>query len=214
MTLIKLGLDSFNPDGTPILETDEKVHYSLPDVQLFFSNEKTEGFGTLFVTTKRVIWFPSKVNSSKVGFSVDFHQIMCHALAREKSFHFNFPCVYCQLDSEDETFHEMRFVPSNDTDLTSMYRAFSDCAAMNPDPEEEGEGDFVFDENEVAQGVENERRLQHLENVFQMPSNEQLEQMNNHSNGRYDDVEDEEEEEEQQQEKDVDEHHKNETMQD
>jgi nucleotide-sensitive chloride channel 1A len=153
-----------------------------------------------------VVWFSDVDNGG--GFGVDFPTIMCHALAREPSFHFTKACVYCQLDSDDEQFHELRFVPQQQQQLDAIYKAFSECAALNPDEELEGEGDFIYNEDEVQQGMD---RLAHMERVFQMPTPEELDRMlaptgqqqngngSHRSNGivagQFEDVDEEEEEE-------------------
>ena len=37
--------------------------------------------------------------------------------------------------------------------MMEIFNAFSACAALNPDEEEEGEGDWVYDTDEVEQGA-------------------------------------------------------------
>jgi len=152
----------------PILGEDEGPHFSLSAVTLYFDEEPAEGRGTLHVTTRRVVWLSEE--DPLLGYAIDFYHIMCHALARETGNHFMDACVYCQLDSEsDEDVHEVRFVPHNVQDLERIYQAFSECALMNPDPDEEGEGEFVYNEAEVNGGT-----LERLESLFVMPTAEQL----------------------------------------
>ena len=66
---------------------DEKLNFSLSFVELFTKIDSSEGKGTLYVTSKRIIWFPDTYNS-KEGFTVDFHHILAHAIARTGSFEF------------------------------------------------------------------------------------------------------------------------------
>ncbi len=58
-------------------------------------------------------------------------------------------------DDPFDSLSEIRFVPADDAAINAIFTAMSDGAALNPDPEEdaEGAGEFVFDEDEVAQGV-------------------------------------------------------------
>lgn len=40
------------------------------------------------------------------------------------------------------------------TTMSILYKSFCDVAEMNPDPEQEGEGDFIFNEDEVNGNLE------------------------------------------------------------
>ncbi len=77
-------------------------------------------------------------------------------------------------EATDTTPFEMTFTPigennsSNNSDnnnnnhnaiLDAIYQAFSEGALLNPDPESDGEGDFIFNEEEVNQAT-NQNRLQ------------------------------------------------------
>jgi len=116
--------------------------------------------------------------------------------------------------SSTETPFEMRFCPSpssttgtdtqqqNNTNnhqpqdnnqlVDQLYQAFSEGALLNPDPQEEGEGEFIFNEDEVHQG-NGVSTLQHLEDVFQMPSSEELDKLLE-NNGQFADPDEDEEE--------------------
>jgi len=158
MPLIKLTPDDLTQGQLP-LDEGEVVQHTQPNVALYFTPMQTsEGVGTLQVSTKRVIWLrtssspststPSPSDQQEMdtgevtGYSIDFHYIMCHAIARGNTFD-EFPkgSIYCQLDSEDEI-HEVSFVPENQDALNTLFQAFSDSALLNPDPVEEGEGEF------------------------------------------------------------------------
>jgi hypothetical protein len=151
MPLIKT---SRNEQNLPVLEEEEIIHSSQTKVALFFELHKSEGFGTLFVTTKRVLWFSDSPNDSaqqSSGYGIGFREIMCHAIARAGSFaDFQYSCIYCQLDSAEDEVHEMRFVPEDSSTLEKIYTAFSECALLNPDPHSEDEGDFFFNEDEIT----------------------------------------------------------------
>ncbi|KAL6060388.1 Methylosome subunit pICln [Balamuthia mandrillaris] len=142
-------------DGTPVLpEEDEEVRLVQPHATLYLGETK-EGEGTLYVTTKHVIWLSAEDESK--GYSMDFYYILLHAISRDSSA-FPYPCIYCQLDSsqqgedEEETItDEARFVVPEEK-LSSVYDAFCSCAALNPDQVEEDEGEFVFNREEVYRG--------------------------------------------------------------
>jgi len=113
---------------------------------------------------------------------------MCHALARETSGSdfISQPCIYCQIDDSSDEYHEARFIPEDSTSLDQIYAAFSECASLNPDPIEEEEGEWIYNEDEV--NASNQSRLSHLENIFQEPTPDQLQQMFlNGQQGQFDD---------------------------
>eukprot|EP01116_Phalansterium_solitarium_P001165 TRINITY_DN10946_c0_g1_i1.p1 TRINITY_DN10946_c0_g1~~TRINITY_DN10946_c0_g1_i1.p1 ORF type:complete len:209 (+),score=47.22 TRINITY_DN10946_c0_g1_i1:28-627(+) len=139
-------------ENKPILdEATESFHFSQPKVALYFNPDKSEGTGSLYLTTKRVVWLDDA--DAAAGFSIPFRTIICHAIARGGTFeHFQSPSIYCQLESTD--LYEARFVPEDSNALDTMFKAFSECASMNPDPIEEDEGDFFYDADEVAMNVD------------------------------------------------------------
>jgi len=196
--------------NAPTLNEGEAIHFVQPKVNLYLQTNKNEGVGTLYVTNKRVVWLQE---SAPLGYEVDFHNLMCHAIAKSNnSLDFPQACLYCQLDSEEDV-HEIRFVPESDPNamdatgasgiLDSMYKAFSECAILNPDPELEGEGDFVFNEDEIlGLGAQQNATLQHLESVLQVPENFVAQ---NGNPGQFDDAEEDQQEQEQEQDEDVEE---------
>jgi len=200
-TLPVIKITERTQTNEPILE-DEQLYFLQPKVQLLFGADD-QGIGTIYCTTKRAVWLSdSDVN---VGFSVDFHSIMCHAIARTGSLgEMSTACLYCQLDTEEDV-SEMRLVPSNDeTDsavVDKLFKAFSDIAAMNPDPIVEGEGDFFFNEDEVNRGIENldekqTKQLERLEGMLTMPTKDELDGLLEASEpGQFEDAEEQGEEE-------------------
>jgi hypothetical protein len=178
------------PDNTPLLDDDEQMHFVQPNVSLFFKVDHSEGVGTLFVTTKRVIWLD---NASEKGFAMDFHFITCHAVARAHSFEgFAQACLYCQFDTDADEFYDARFVPEDASALDNIYKAFSEGAALNPDPIEETEGDFYFNEEEVYSNPEVAERMQHFESVFNMPTPQEMDQLlEGTEEGQFDDADEE-----------------------
>lgn len=78
-----------------------------------------------------------------------------HAVASEAGL-YSEPCLYCQLDEEDEEENivELCFVPPTHGEdaLSALFEAFNQGASLNPDPvqpDQEGEGDWIFNEVEV-----------------------------------------------------------------
>jgi len=141
-------------DGTPLLSQEEELIFSLPEgVECHFDpSGPSEGLGSLYVTTKNVFWFPLQQNSPNKGFALDFPFIVMHAIAgMDSSLYGGRPCLYCQL--EGDTLHEVAFIPRDPTVLQEMYAAFSRGAMLNPDEEQDGEGEFYYNESEVTGGA-------------------------------------------------------------
>eukprot|EP01089_Gocevia_fonbrunei_P021711 TRINITY_DN8528_c0_g1_i1.p1 TRINITY_DN8528_c0_g1~~TRINITY_DN8528_c0_g1_i1.p1 ORF type:complete len:179 (-),score=39.94 TRINITY_DN8528_c0_g1_i1:42-578(-) len=136
-----------NPEGGPILEAEEQIKHTEQNTALYFG-ELSKGNGNLYITTKHVIWL--SVEDANLGYSMDYYHILIHAVSTDTS-SFPFPCIYSQLSSDDEEYNECRFVPGNHSldSVNLIYNAMCEGAALNPDPEEEGEGDFFYNENEV-----------------------------------------------------------------
>eukprot|EP01097_Dermamoeba_algensis_P001231 TRINITY_DN1465_c0_g1_i1.p1 TRINITY_DN1465_c0_g1~~TRINITY_DN1465_c0_g1_i1.p1 ORF type:complete len:224 (-),score=51.18 TRINITY_DN1465_c0_g1_i1:623-1294(-) len=180
----------------PLLEDEEQILGKFVDVQVFFNScESSPGPGVLFITSRKVAWF-STVQS--LAFAVDFHSISIHAISRDQQF-FPYPCLYCQLDigeenqeeeteEDEEEIHaknqkdftlgeqqltELRFVPQDAAKLDKLFAAFSQGASLNPDPFEEGEGDFMYNAEELQTNnlsTEGQNNLLHYENLFQITS--------------------------------------------
>ena len=55
-------------------------------------------------------------------------------------------------DNEAAT-HDVRFVPDDPNFLGVLFTVFSECQALHPEDQEEGEGDFMFNEDEVIRGA-------------------------------------------------------------
>lgn len=171
-------------DGTPILSDEEKVVYVEKNAELIFGQSESQGKGTLYVTTKNMIWL-DETNASR-GYSVDWPFIVMHAVCRDAE-SFPQPCIYCQLDVEEEeeeeveededmvdgavaeqksakerVVSEFRLVPADPQVIDEMYKACCDCAALNPDPTDEHDdehGNFFFDSDEVVGNMEQEEEL-------------------------------------------------------
>ena len=94
-----MPLESFtsvDAAGRPQLEVDEQVSFTADNTQLFLRADKSEGQGTLFVTTKHLIWLSL---DHSVGYRMDYPYVLLHAVSRDTS-SFPHPCLYAQLDDE------------------------------------------------------------------------------------------------------------------
>ncbi|GLT49261.1 hypothetical protein SLA2020_228300 [Shorea laevis] len=168
-----LGLKQFTARvgdgaGQPILDAEggEELMHVQPSVSIALRNRAPESPGTLYITTKQVVWL-SDVDKTK-GYAVDFLSISLHAVSRDPEA-YSSPCIYSQIETEDgedesdgsdsennevldlSKVTEMRLIPSDAGQLDTLFQIFSECAELNPDPieeDEEGHG-WVFSADQL-----------------------------------------------------------------
>lgn len=94
-----LGLHTFADiaaDGAPRLEEadgEELVRFE-PAAALALGPRLLKPPGTLFLTTRRVIW----VGEGGEGYAVDFVAVSLHAVSRDPEA-YPYPCIYTQVSS-------------------------------------------------------------------------------------------------------------------
>ncbi|XP_041002756.1 chloride conductance regulatory protein ICln isoform X1 [Juglans microcarpa x Juglans regia] len=196
-----LGLRQFSDRvgedaGEPLLDADngEELMQVLPGVALVLGNQAPESPGTLYISTKQVVWL-SDVDRTK-GYAVNFLSLSLHAISRDPEAYPS-PCIYTQIETEaDEDdsegsdsessaildlskIREMRLIPSDPSQLDALFDIFCECAELNPEPideEEEEEHNWVFS----ADQLEDEAAEEEV-HFSQNPSNSI-----GHSNGDHD----------------------------
>ncbi|CAM0957123.1 unnamed protein product [Alopecurus aequalis] len=155
-----LGLHPFADiaaDGTPRLDVSngEEIVRVQRAAALALGCRAPEPAGTVFITTRRVIWV-SDTERTK-GYAVDFVAVSLHAVSRDPEAYPS-PCIYTQIETEvgsdeesDESdseangavdlskVAEMRIVPSDPDQLDELFEAFSHSAELNPDPNAESD---------------------------------------------------------------------------
>ncbi|CAN7046149.1 hypothetical protein IGI04_008558 [Brassica rapa subsp. trilocularis] len=159
-------------DGSPALDESngEELMHVEPSVAVALGNRSLESPGTLYITSRKLIWL-SDADVAK-GYAVDFLSISLHAVSRDPET-YSSPCIYTQIevvededDDEDETesngvldlskIREMRLVPSDSTQLDTLFDVFCECAELNPDPveeeEEESGHNWVFSADQMVVG--------------------------------------------------------------
>ncbi|GLC40100.1 hypothetical protein PLESTB_001942900 [Pleodorina starrii] len=175
----KLGVDtdvSLTEARDVVLETadEEELTSKCPGVDFVLGDDMNAGAGVLHLTTRRVVWVSSQ--PSGPAFALRYQQIMMHAISRDPTSYAK-PCIYLQLDEgsedmgmggaggdgeeeeeEEQVSAEVRLVPAEDAKVDEIFKVLCDCAALNPDSEVEGEGDFFFDEAEVMAGLDPQTR--------------------------------------------------------
>ncbi|KAI3778111.1 hypothetical protein L2E82_07144 [Cichorium intybus] len=163
--------------AAPLLDTGngEELMHVQPAVSIVLGNHPPESPGTLYISTKQVIWL-SDTERTK-GYAVDFLSVSLHAVSRDPEA-FSSPCIYTQIDtgddgddesessdSESETFDltkitEMRLVPSDPSQLDALFEVFCECAELNPEPvegeEDEPEHNWIFSADQLgpAMGID------------------------------------------------------------
>ncbi|KAK2972764.1 hypothetical protein RJ640_019412 [Escallonia rubra] len=142
--------------GEPVLDSEdgEELVHVQPGVSIALGSQPPESPGTLYISTKKVVWLSDSDRSK--GYAVDFLSVSLHAVSRDPEAYPS-PCIYTQIeigaedeesegsDSEhDDVFDlekvtEMRLVPSDPSQF------FCECAELNPEPvEAEEEHNWVF----------------------------------------------------------------------
>eukprot|EP00850_Spirogloea_muscicola_P000215 SM000001S04617 [mRNA] locus=s1:1251635:1253809:- [translate_table: standard] len=138
-----------------------------------------EGPGSKYLTRgRRLVWLSDE--DLQEGYAVDFVSLTMHAISRDTDA-YPHPCIYMQIqgredDDEDHVgingdeeaegdpmaaeaapvedlsaVKEMRLVPNDPSTLDRIFQVLCECAALNPDPvvEQEGEGEWFFNSDEV-----------------------------------------------------------------
>ncbi|QCD89024.1 chloride conductance regulatory protein ICln [Vigna unguiculata] len=176
-----LGVREIRFSGEPVLDRDngEELMRVQPGTDIVLGNLPRESPGTLYITTKQVIWV-SDVDKTK-GYAVDFLSISLHAVSTDPEA-YPLPCLYTQIDTEEadddlsdsesnpieqdlSNVKEMRLIPSDPTQLDTLFAIFCQCAELNPEPnddEEEEEHDWVFSADQmVDEEAEDEDYISH-----------------------------------------------------
>jgi nucleotide-sensitive chloride channel 1A len=176
-----LGLRAIS--GEPVIdrENGEELMRVQPGVDIALANLPCESPGTLYITTKQVIWV-NDVDKSK-GYAVDFLSISLHAVSTDPEA-YSAPCLYTQIETEGDeelnsdnsdsesnhvqdlsTIREMRLIPTDPTQLDTLFQVFCECAELNPDPndeEQEEEHEWIFNAEQMEEEeAEDEGYLSH-----------------------------------------------------
>ncbi|KAK7263831.1 hypothetical protein RJT34_31428 [Clitoria ternatea] len=166
-----LGVREIRCGGEPVLDTEngEELMRVQAGVDIALGNRPPESTGTLYITTRQVIWL-SDADNTRRGYAVDFLSISLHAVSRDPDA-YPIPCLYTQIDtdagedhdsdnSDSDSNHvqdlsnirEMRLIPSDPSQLDSLFEIFCDCAELNPEPTDEEEGeehDWIFSADQM-----------------------------------------------------------------
>ncbi|XP_017244513.1 chloride conductance regulatory protein ICln [Daucus carota subsp. sativus] len=159
--------------GEPVFSHDEELIHLQPSVAIALGNHSLEAPGTLYMTSRQVVWLSDSDRSK--GYAVDFYSVSLHAVSRDQEAYPS-PCIYAQIDTGDDDeesdssdsesndvldlskISELRLVPEDDSQLDILFDVFCECAELNPDPiESEGEEEhnWIFSaEQMVTDGAE------------------------------------------------------------
>ncbi|CAH8353989.1 unnamed protein product [Eruca vesicaria subsp. sativa] len=172
--LREFSLRNVDGSGSPVLDESngEELMHVQPSVAVALGNRSVESPGTLYITSRKLIWL-SDVDMAK-GYAVDFVSISLHAVSRDPEA-YSSPCLYTQIEVEEEEddededeeeestgvldlskIREMRLVPSDSTQLDTLFDVFCECAELNPEPveeeEEESGHNWVFSADQMVVG--------------------------------------------------------------
>lgn len=173
-------------EDVPILRDDEQINYTAGDIEVSFSAEVAEvqGKARLYLTNSRLILI-----GDKFAYDFDIRFILLFAVSRDPN-SYPKPCLYCQLDqSEEDGADELFLAPEDEASLKTMFDEFSHAAELNPDPAEDGddewvgEDDLIYNVDEVQLGAEQARALAHLDSVFVAPEDQFEDQPYDDENG-------------------------------
>jgi len=166
-----------NDNAEPVLKDGEIILDKFLLIDLAFVPETVIGTGDLVVTSRRILWI-----SDMKSYAFDVAYIILHAITNDIQ-SFPKPCLYCQFDEEEDSEEQECFFAPQDLDKTPIRRIFdifSQAAQMNPDENndinEEGVGDWIYNEVEVQAGLNaaNAAKLQQLDSVFVEPDSENM----------------------------------------
>ncbi|XP_024024887.1 chloride conductance regulatory protein ICln isoform X2 [Morus notabilis] len=162
--------------GEPVLDAEngEELMHVQRGVSIVLGNRPPESPGTLYISTKKVVWL-SDVDRAK-GYAVDFLFLSLHAVSRDPEAYPS-PCIYTQIetgDDEDESgdsdsecngaaqdlskITEMRLIPSDAGQLDRLFEIFCECAELNPEPieGEEEAHNWIFSADRIGDEVAGE----------------------------------------------------------
>ncbi|XP_039831080.1 chloride conductance regulatory protein ICln-like isoform X2 [Panicum virgatum] len=156
------GLQRFSDiagDGAPRLDAASGEELVRVDraASVALGRRSPEPPGTLFVTTRRVIWLSEEEKGK--GYAVDFLAISLHAVSRDLEAYPS-PCLYAQIEAEVATdeeaaesnpeandelelsrVSELRIILGDPGQLDALFDVFCHCAELNPDPNAERNGE-------------------------------------------------------------------------
>ena len=108
-------------------DQEETVLHTQPHTRLLIGlDNHSIGTGTVYITTKRVLWLNDATPST--GYQVDYHELLMHAMSRGDEEGFTQPSIYCQLeqpedgmseDEDDDDDDDEQETPTEDETLTT-----------------------------------------------------------------------------------------------
>ncbi|XP_061484995.1 methylosome subunit pICln isoform X2 [Rhineura floridana] len=145
----------------------EGVRLRQPDTEAVLGGQGL-GTGSFYIAESRLSW----IETSGLGFSLDYPIISLHAISRDLSA-YPWEHLYVMVnakfeeeskescmgeeeeeeeggsDDELEPISEFRFVPSDKSALEAMFSAMCECQALHPDPEDEDSDNYDGEEYDV-----------------------------------------------------------------
>ncbi|CAM8996680.1 unnamed protein product [Rhodiola kirilowii] len=147
--------------GQPILDAanGEEFMHIQPGVAIVLRNRTPESPGTLYITTKQVVWL-SDVDGSK-GYAVDFLSISLHAVSRDPRLTLILAFTLRLRQEPDEDDSEGSDLDSDephDLSMDNLFEIFCDCAELIPEPVEGKHGgrehNWIFSADQLEGEIE------------------------------------------------------------
>eukprot|EP01024_Parvocaulis_polyphysoides_P012201 TRINITY_DN1437_c0_g1_i1.p1 TRINITY_DN1437_c0_g1~~TRINITY_DN1437_c0_g1_i1.p1 ORF type:complete len:262 (-),score=37.22 TRINITY_DN1437_c0_g1_i1:136-921(-) len=96
-------VDQWDLHGRPVLDSSEEgesMNKVFSEVVINVGQNFSLGVGTLFLTSRRLVW-KSNEQQTSIGYQVGFSQITMHAICKDID-SYPQPCIYCQLEGEHD----------------------------------------------------------------------------------------------------------------
>ncbi|XP_073293003.1 chloride conductance regulatory protein ICln-like isoform X3 [Primulina huaijiensis] len=125
--------------GQPFFDEDngEELMHMQPGVSIVLGNRPPEFPGTLYISTKRVVWL-SDTDRAK-GYAVDIVSVSLHAVSRDPETYPS-PCIYAQIENgvEDDEMDDSDSDSNDNLDLSKI--AEMRLVPSDPNQDDDGEG--------------------------------------------------------------------------
>ncbi|MQM01676.1 hypothetical protein Taro_034430 [Colocasia esculenta] len=138
--------------GQPRLDEEggEQLMHVQPGVSIALGSRPPQSPGTLYITSKRVIWLSDMDNTR--GYAVDFLSISLHAVSRDPEA-YALPCIYTQIETEaaeDEASEDSDSECTEELDLSKV----TEMRLVLSEPRQDEENDWVFGDEQMVVDAE------------------------------------------------------------
>ncbi|XP_047264518.1 chloride conductance regulatory protein ICln isoform X2 [Capsicum annuum] len=134
--------------GQPFVDADngEELMHVQPGTTIVLGSRPPESPGTLYITTKQVVWLSDTDRSE--GYAVDFLSVSLHAVSRDPEAYPD-SCLYAQIDNgvEDDESEGSSDEGAESSDLSRITELR--LVPTDPNQEEEEEHNWIFSADQL-----------------------------------------------------------------